>query len=421
MKVIHVNVSDNKGGAARAAFRLHQGLSQEGLNSSMVVTEKHSENKHIYVPVQDKIGFYERRLHYRQLSARFWRYAPSRPPGLGPFTHPSTYQNRHLVSKLPDADIINLHWIAHFVDLPTFLPQCQAPLVWTLHDMNTFTGGCHYALDCDKYQKQCGACPQLGSQSNQDISHKIWLAKQKVYRLVSDGKLHIVTPSKWLAEEAQSSSLLQHMPISVIPNGLNTTIFKPYDKTEARSQLKIPLSAKVILFSAASIISLRKGLKLLLDALQMLDKQSNIVLVSLGTGKIKQNLSIPTLSLGYLKNEQQIALAYSAADLFVIPSLQDNLPNTVMESLACGTPVVGFDVGGIADMVRPGISGQLVPAKNVRQLQQAITSLLDNKPLRAEMAANCRQIALSEYSLHVQAKQYINLYQNLLNHKPLSC
>jgi len=415
MNVVQVSVFDNKGGAAKAAFRLHQGLRQARINSSMVVSEKVSEDEYCTIPLQDKIGYFERRLHYRQLTARFWRYAPSRPLGLSPFTHPSVRRNRGLVNNLPDADIINLHWIAHFVDLPTFVDRCQVPLVWTMHDMNAFTGGCHTALDCLEYRKQCGACPQLGSASSNDISSKIWLAKREMYRHVADGKLHFVAPSQWLAEEARHSTLLQNMPISVIPNGLNTAVFKPHDKTKARRQLGIPLLTKVILFTAESIFSRHKGLKYLLSAMQGMERRSDILLVSTGAGKIKNEISIPVKSLGHLADEHQMTLAYGAADLFIIPSLQENLPNTVMEAMACGTPVVGFDGGGIADMVRPGITGQLVPVGNIDQLRQAILTLLDDEPLRTEMAVNCRKIAVSEYSLAVQAERYINLYHSLLN------
>jgi len=421
MKVVHLNVSDIKGGAARAAFRLHQGLRQAGLDSSMVVAEKYSDDEHVTVPLQDKIGYYQRRLHYRQLTSQFWRYAPSRPIGLSPFTQPGARRNKALVNKLPAADIVNLHWIAHFVDLPTFLAQCRAPLVWTLHDMNAFTGGCHYALDCLRYREQCGACPQLGSDSSEDYSRKIWLAKEEMYRRVADGTLHFVTPSRWLATEASSSSLLREMPISVIPYGLDTTLFRPHDKTEARTRLNIPIAKQVVLFTADSITSQRKGLNYLLSALQEMEWDSDILLVSLGAGKIKEDISIPVKSLGHLADEKQMALAYSAADLFVIPSLQDNLPLTVLEAMACGTPVVGFDVGGIADMVRPGISGQLVPARNISLLRQAIASLLPDQPLRAAMARNCRQIALSEYGLSVQAQRTIEFYQSLLNHERDPC
>lgn len=421
MSVVHVSVSDIRGGAAKAAFRLHEGLRKAGVSSSMVVAEKYSESEFVTVPVRDKIGYYERRLTYRQLAARFWLYAPTRPSGLDLFTDPRVRRNRRLYNKLPHADVTNLHWISHFVDLPTFLSRSQVPVVWTLHDMNAFTGGCHYTLGCEKYQQQCGACPQLGSATSNDISRKIWLVKQEIYRQMANGKLHIVAPSNWLAGAAQRSPLLHSMPISVIPNAVNTSVFRPYDRIEARSKLGIPLSPKIILFSADSIVSQRKGLRFLLPALQAQDRSSDILLVSLGAGKINNAWNTPTFSLGYVADEHQIALAYSAADLFVVPSIEDNLPNTVMEAMACGIPVIGFDVGGIADMVRSGISGQLVPAKDIRQLSEAISALLGNDPIRIEMAANSRRIALSEYGLQFQAEAYINLYHTLIHSEESRC
>lgn len=420
MKVVHVSASDTKGGAARAAYRLHKGLNRAGIDSAMVVAEKYSDDEKVTVPARDLIGYYERRLHYRQLTARFWRYAPSRPPGLSPFSHLTARRNRGLIDELPDSDIINMHWIAYFVDLPTFLTQSQMPLVWTLHDMNAFTGGCHYALDCTRFMEQCGACPQLGSKSKQDASHKIWQAKRNLYQLMVDNRLHIVTPSNWLAGETRHSSVLREIPLSVIPNGLDTMLFKPYEKSVARDQLGISLGVKVILFSAESVVSRRKGLQHLLSALKGLEGHTRLLVVSLGAGEIKGDLPIPVFSLGHFTDEKQIAMAYSAADLFVLPSLQDNLPNTVLEAMACGTPVVAFNVGGIPDMVRPGITGQLVPPKDIGQLRETILALLDDETMRVEMGINCRQIAEKEYSLDVQATEYIKLYQSLIDNEASS-
>jgi len=421
MKVVQVSVSDIKGGAAIAAFRLHQGLRQTGLESSMLVAEKYGRGDDNVVVSPDRIGYFSRRLHYRQLSARFWRHAGSRPAGLSPFTGPGARRNRKLVKRLSAADIINLHWIANFVDLPTILARSAQPLVWTLHDMNAFTGGCHLTLDCEKYRKQCGACPQLGSKSDRDVSREIWRIKHEIFQFAASGKLHLVAPSTWLAKQVERSSLLGNMPLSVIPNALDITVFKPYDKFSAREQLGIPATTRVLLFTADVIDSQHKGLQYLLDALLGIDQSSDILLVTLGAGKTKPDTELPVLGLGHLKDDRQIALAYSAADLFIIPSVQDNLPNTVMEAMACGTPVVGFDVGGIADMVRAGITGLLAPARDVRQLRQAITDLLGNLPLRTEMAGNCRRITLSDYSLSVQAGRYIDLYQQLLDQQAASC
>ncbi len=413
MNIVHINVSDIKGGAAIAAYRLHQGLKEQGVHSTMVVAEKYSQDGDVTRPLPDRIGYYGRRLHYRQLGARFWRSMPARPPGLSPFTHPQTGRSRRLIQALPQAEIINLHWIASYVDLPSFLAQAQVPLVWTLHDMNAFTGGCHYALDCDRFQEQCGACPQLGSKSERDVSRTIWQIKRDMFQGLAPGSLQLVAPSRWLAEEVRRSSLLRDLPLAVIPNALPTAVFRPYEKTAARERLGIPAAAKVVLFSADAVTSRRKGLPYLMEALSEMDVAANILLVTLGAGRLALDPRLPLISLGHLADEQQIALAYSAADLFVIPSLQDNLPNTVLEAMACGTPVVGFDVGGIGEMVRPGTTGQLVPARDVRQLRQAIAALLADELLRAGMAANCRQIALTEYSLPVQAERYVALYQRL--------
>jgi glycosyltransferase involved in cell wall biosynthesis len=280
--------------------------------------------------------------------------------------------------------------------------------------MNAFTGGCHYDNGCGKFVNDCGACPQLGSDQQRDLSNRICRRKRKIFKKVDSKELYIVTPSHWLGEQVKRSSALGHFPVFKIPNGVDTEEFKPQDRLTARQALKISQDDQVLLLVAQSFQYKRKGLNLLIKAVNKLNNPK-LKLVLLGGNIDPLDTSIPHIHLGFIENSQLLSLVYSAADLFVIPSIQDNLPNTVLESLSCGTPVVGFNVGGIPDMVRPEVTGILSPPQDVSGLKSAIAQLLDDPLRRKMMADNCRRIAVEEYSLEIQAHRYIELYKKILN------
>lgn len=356
-----------------------------------------------------------RRLKKEMISRHFSLYKASRAVGLELFSDDRSEFAFDMEAHLPSADVINLHWVAGFLNYQSFfswLPQ-HIPVVWTLHDMNPFTGGCHYDNGCGKFRTHCGACPQLGSTLTRDLAYRIWLRKRKVYDSISPDRLHFVTPSQWLAQAAKSSSLLKKFHVSIIPNGIETEVFCPEDRSAGRKAINLPQHACVLLFSSDSMENLRKGFHLLAKALEGLQGNSNLYLLSLGAGNLRLNGPIPHLHLGHIESDRLLSLIYSIADIFVIPSLQDNLPNTVLESLACGTPVVGFKVGGIPDMVRPGLTGLLAPAGDSIALRNAILELTRKPDVLKEMSLNCRRIAKSEYSMEIQAKRYVRLYEML--------
>lgn len=416
MKVIHLCTTDIKGGAHRSAYRLHQSLLQMGLDSTIWVAEKRTDDPTVRSIKLNWFEYLNSRLRWRHLPIKFIRYWNSRPEGYTVFSDHRSLRGKALMKSLPDCDLINLHWVSGFVDFPLFFRKVPSKmkLVWTLHDMNAFTGGCHYALDCDAFTAACGACPQLGSNNPRDISNSILNQKKEVYRGFESHDSRIIAPSHWMKKQVQGSTLLNRFPISVIPYGVDLEVFLPHDPNQSRLELNLPLDKKIILFVANAVKIMHKGFEILVRALEQLGNSEGILLVSLGSGKPVMDASVPHLHLGHFRDNHQIAKVYSAADIFVIPSLQDNLPNTVLESLACGTPVIGFDVGGIPDMVRPGVTGLLVPPKDEESLGDAIQTLLQNDALRAQMSENCRRIAVNEYALDIQAKRYIELYQEVL-------
>lgn len=418
MKVVHLSTHDISGGAARAAYRLHSGLRRLGHDSYMVVAHRRGDDCTVkrFNPPMDLPSRLRRRLRRERITRGFARYRDSRPAGYELFSDDRSQYGAAVVSQLPPCDVINLHWIAGFMNYDSFFAQVpqDIPIVWTLHDINPFTGGCHYDHGCGKYTDRCGACPQLGSRDTGDLSEEIWQRKREAFEQIEPARLRIVTPSRWLASEAERSTLFGRFPVSAIPYGLDTDVFSPRDRCLARDALEVPEEAGVVLFAAASVGNRRKGFALLAQALTSLNDLSNLFLISLGRGRPIVDSKIPHLHLGHIENDRLLSLVYSAADVFVIPSLQEAFGQTALEAMACGTPAVGFAIGGIPDMVRPGITGLLAPPEDVAALGVAIVELLRDAGRRVEMSDNCRRIAVKEYSLEAQAQRYVELYEKVL-------
>jgi glycosyltransferase involved in cell wall biosynthesis len=225
----------------------------------------------------------------------------------------------------------------------------------------------------------------------------------------------VVTPSRWLQEERKRSSLFSRFPGSVIPNGVDTDVFAPRDRQAARDVFGVPLDARVALFLADGVHLPRKGFRILAEALSKIGPGQKLFLLSLGKGTPPVSDTFPRLHLAPVHNDRILSYAYSAADVFIAPSLEDNLPNTILESFACGTPVIASDVGGIPEAVRPGITGLLVKPGDPASLASAILDLLSNDQKRLEMSLACRKLAVEEYSLHLQAQRYSSLYHQMLS------
>lgn len=416
-RVTHLNTNDISGGAARAAYRLHQGLRGIGLESSMYVRHKSSQDVDAAsydAPPASIIQRLKDRFLRRWLRRRIDQYQETRPHNLEIFSQARTLDGNRVVDALPESDIYNLHWVNGFIDPRPFFQQTHQPVVWTLHDMNPFTGGCHYNVGCRRYRESCGMCPQLGSMEERDLSREIWDYKQDAYQeAIASGRLQIVAPSEWLAREAKSSTLFGSAPVHVIPYGLDHKAFRPRDTEGLRNALSIPTNHRILLFVADSTRNHRKGFDCLQGALSGFD-QDNVTLISIGGHEPELKASTPHIHLGRVQSDILLSVFYSLADLFVIPSRQDNLPNTVLESMACGTPVVGFDTGGISDMVRPGETGWLAEVGNTRALRAAITEGLSNDTERHRMSTRCREIVETEYPLKIQAQRYRALYNQMI-------
>lgn len=319
------------------------------------------------------------------------------------------------------ADVVNLHWVARYQS-PLTLQKLFArgkPVVWTLHDQWAFTGGCHYTAGCERYRHDCAACPQLADDPF-NLPAAVLGDKIELFR---GANLTIVTPSRWLAACARESRLFGNLRIEVIPNSLDTAVFSPLPKAQAKESLGLAAETVTLLFGVIDSNEKRKGFRELMAAIQRcledpefrnLVESDKIRVLCFGHPSDElEAMDIPVVSLGYLDSDEEIRTIYAAADIFVLSSLEDNLPNTILESMSCGTPVVAFDVGGIPDVVVNGVTGQLAPVGSVRQLGEAILSLLFNPDQREVMGQNCRTAMLEGYSLAVQARHYVELYRQL--------
>jgi len=376
----------------------------------------HDSAVRAFMPPTDLTSRIRRRFREKCITYSFSRYLRTRSPRYERFSDDRSLYANDLLNQLLPCDIINLHWISGFVDYQAFfsaIPQ-HVPIFWRLSDMNALTGGCHYDHGCGKYSSGCGACPQLGSLDSHDLSHKVWERKKAVFSRLEPRNLHIIALNSWMAETVRKSPLLGKFPVTLIPNGVDTDAFAPRDIRVARDLLELPQDARILLFSAHSVINLRKGFDLLVQVVNGLKGLDNLFLLSVGDGAPPTEPQIPYLHLGHIDNDRLLSLVYSSADLHIIPSIQDNQPNTVLEAMSCGTPSVGFNINGISDMIRPGVTGILAPVGDVGGLRAAILELLQSSEKRLPMAVACRRIAIEEYARDIQVQRYAELYKSAL-------
>jgi len=416
MKVIIVSTSDMNGGAARAAYRIFRGLRQQGVEAQMLVQERLSDETHVQGP-EGKLGKGLAALRPTLDQLPLWLSGESQRPVS--FAWISDGVSRALDAMQPD--IIHLNsWNKGFMRIGA-LRRLKAPIVWTMHDMWPFTGGCHYDHGCGRYIHACGRCPQLESLSELDLSRWTWKRKRSVYRKKS---LVLVSPSRWLAQCAEQSSLFHGHPIHVIPNGLDTQRFKPVDRGQARNWLGLPQDKKLVLFSGMNAVkNPLKGFHFLtqsLDYLVEMGWRDRLELVVLGSSQPTQPLDIPIPIhfFGRIQDEISLALINGAVDVLVIPSFMDNFPNTILEALSCGTPVAGFRVGGIPEMVDHQSNGFLADPKDPGGLAYGIDWILSNDLRWNSLTIQARRSVLENYDQKSVAEKYLALYSEVLNRNP---
>ncbi len=410
--MLHVNTFDAGGGAARAAMRLHEGLLADGVESLFATVKPGAHQAGVFSPLN-------RRQQLAVLAKRhaaMWIAALQKAP-TNPIIHSvglfSSGLGRWINAS--DVDVVNLHWVcAEGLSLRE-IARIEKPIVWTMHDMWPFMGAEHYD-DLDqpgRWRSPYTAANRPAGHHGFDIDRMTWARKARAW---AGRTFHLVSPSRWLAQCAQDSALMGQQPCSVIHNPLDTTAFAPIDRNEARRLLGLSVDRKYILFGALGATSdSRKGYDLLVDALRAFERSHGgegvEVLVFGGprTGEIP-GLGLKSHFLGSFQDELSLRVVYSAADVFVAPSRQDNLPNTVVEASACGVPTVAFDIGGMPDIVTDGETGMLAPAFDASALASGIARLLDDPVAPGTV----RAAAVSKFSWDATIPAYKALYERAL-------
>lgn len=398
-------------GAGRAALRLHLGLLNEKVDSSVLVMQKGSALNSV-IKLEDQTILYKQlqsKLSVRTLSKFF-----GCDTAFSVNATPSLIQNQ--IKKL-NPSVINLHWVGWEFLRVEDLKSFKVPLVWTLQDMWPFTGGCHYSQDCDRYTDACGACPQLHSNRDGDLSRWVWHRKAKAWK---DINLTIVTPSSWMAQCASSSSLFRDLRVEVIPFCLDTQRYKPLNRQVARELLNLPQDKQLVLFGALSATKdQRKGFHLLLRALQNLSKSgwlTQLELVVFGASEPEKpvDLGFKAHYLGHLNDDISLPLVYSAADVMIVPSIQESFGQTASESLACGTPVVAFNATGLKDIIDHQQNGYLAHPFEIEDLAKGIAWVLEDEERHQKLRGRAREKAEQEFALELQARRYLSIYNELL-------
>lgn len=413
--ILHLSTFQWEGGAAVAASRLNQALRHHGVDSQLLVHRAQKPTDGVTAWVNSD---WDQKLFWARFAAERLAFLPYEKDksvrfAFSPAAVGVPIEQHPLVQQ---ADIINLHWINFgFLSLAGLerLFALGKPIVWTLHDMWAFTGGCHYSRGCERFRSHCGYCPYLSRPGAYDLSFEIFEQKKALF---AQTPVTFVTPSQWLADLTQQAALTGQFSTHRIPYPIDTTLFTPQPKTEVRKKMGLPLDKKLILFAGANTQDPRKGYLYFREAVnQLAGIQDNAEVLVFGKSNADayRDIARPVHDLGKLSDLARIAEAYAAADVMVVPSLEDNLPNTVLEAMACGTPVVGFDIGGIPDMIDHQLNGYVAAYRSAESLARGIEWVVQHDAL-GEVSAQARQKVLDTYSEEIVARQYQKLYQSLL-------
>ena len=436
MKILSVNTNDSHGGAARAAVRIMQGVQLHGVETQMLVKEKHTSDTAI-VPLQN---FLPKNKLYRiadwiaQKVKNKYHHLLWRPYSK---TKENVFMSDSRGTRLGgalqklDYDVLHLHWInQRFIKLQD-LPK-DKPVVWTLHDSWPFCGVCHYFINCEQYKTHCGDCPMLHSGKETDLAYRIFEEKLRAYRNLN---LHIVTPSRWLGECAKQSALFGRFPVTVIPNCLETDVYRPLSEQEIDERLLVAIqqnqalqsvkraagekAAKpLILYGAMNAATdRRKGFASLLSALQILDKQgfeANLLVFGASESDLPMQFEhIHVHFLGYIADTDALVTLYNLADVMVVPSLTEVFGQTASEALACSTPVVCFKTTGIQEVVDHKINGYQAIFEDSNDLANGIRWCLENNQ-DGMLSKAAREKVMREYTVERVGERYAELYRSIL-------
>lgn len=407
MKLIILNKDDSNGGAARAALAWHRAMLSHNVNSTLLVEKKTNADFNTIAPTSKITKIYNLLKRSFDDSYLSWKYPTRKKYPWGINILPGNLHK--MVNKL-NPDVVNLHWVSHETISWNEIAKINAPIVWTMHDMWALTGGCHYTYGCEKYLTHCGSCPQLGSSKEKDLSYKIFEKKKE---LLAKKNITVITSSKWLYSCFKNSPLYKDLPIYLGQNPIDIDVFKPISKSIARNILNLPTEKKLILFMAFSATTdTRKGIQFFPEMLKKLEDKYNssdlelvIAGASHGDDSIETNFKFNFF--GTLNDDWSLALLYSACDVLIAPSMQENLSNAVMEAMACETPVVAFNIGGMPDMIEHKSNGYLATPFNAKELADGIEYVFENPALRT----NSRKFVVENFTREIIFQKIMPIYK----------
>lgn len=420
MKVLLLNTSDRTGGAAIACYRLMDALNANGVEAKMLVRDKITDNPNV---VSVNTNGWTKLINlwlflWERLIIFFHNGCSKRN-----LFRVSIANTGNDISKHPlvqEADIIHLHWINQgFLSLKDIgmLAKLGKPIVWTMHDQWPYTGICHYVDGCKNYTRHCHQCPQINRKSGKDLSSLIFIKKKNIFQ--ADKSITLVGCSNWIAKCAKESAILGTTTfVTSIPNAINTIQYQNFNSKDSfREKFKLPKFKKFILFGACKATDKRKGVDFMIAACKQLlnySVSSEVAVVVFGSKseELSGLLDVPVINVGFINNSDQMVSLYNAVDLFLIPSLEDNLPNTIMEAMACGLPCVGFNTGGIPEMIDHKVNGYVANYKDAIDLTNGIRWVLEESDY-VQLSQNARKKIEECYCEAVVAQQHKELYQKL--------
>ena len=416
MRVLIVNTSERIGGAAIAAGRLMDALKNNGIKAKMLVREKQTDR--ISVTGLKKNGWRVWQFIWERIL--IWKENQFRKHNLFAVDIANTGTDITSIPEFQEADIIHLHWINQGMlslnDIQKIL-QSGKPVVWTMHDMWPCTGICHHARECDKYHQECHHCPYIyKGGSKKDLSNQVFKKKKELYQLAP---ITFITCSQWLKGRAGQSALLNGHTIVDIPNPINTGLFKPQNTLVARNRMGLPTDKKLILFGSVKVTDKRKGIdyfiescKLLAETHPELKEELGVVVYGKNSEQLKSLIPFQVFPLDFINSDKELVNVYNAVDLYVTPSLEENLPTTIMEAMACGVPCVGFNVGGIPEMIDHLHNGYVAEYKSAEDLANGVIWTLNESEYHTLSEEACRK-AVSNYSESIIAKKYIDIFNKI--------
>ena len=419
MRVLIINTSERIGGAAIAANRLMDALRNNGIQAKMLVRDKQTDNITV-IGLKKSLWSIWQFVWERIV---IWKANHFKQHNLFAVDIANTGTDITTYPEFKEADIIHLHWVNQGMlslkGLKKIL-QSGKPIVWTMHDMWPCTGICHHARECDNYHKECHHCPYLyHGGAKKDISHQTFKKKKELYQL---SPITFITCSQWLKERAGQSALLDQHPIVHIPNPIKTNLFTPRNKVEARQKCNLPTDKKLILFGSVKITDKRKGIDYFIESCKILAEKHPELVNNLGVAvygkeseQLKSLVPFQVYALDYISHEKELVNVYNAVDLYVTPSLEENLPNTIMEAMACGIPCVGFNVGGIPEMIDHLHNGYVADYKSAEDFANGIHWTLSESEYQS-LSEEARRKVTSSYSESTIAKKYIEVYNKIIGH-----